>query len=145
MPEGSLPGLEVDTCFLRRLTTLARGRGLSVDPRAVGTRHGFTGDPVSLATVLAVAAEIGLPARHHRLDWRGLGALRDALPALMIFRDQSTAILDGFEGEAAEAGPAAVLVREDGDDDEPGEITRLSLDRDDLGPLWCGDLLVFET
>ncbi|MCF8479115.1 MAG: hypothetical protein K9H25_01660 [Rhodospirillum sp.] len=129
--------LEVDTCFLGRVAKLARERGLSVNPREIGTRHGFTGDPVPLSTVLAVSADAGMPAEYRRLSWGSLGTLLERLPALMIFRDQSTAILASIT-LGADGAPHSIAIREDDDEDE-----LMTLDLDELGPLWIGDMLIF--
>jgi hypothetical protein len=130
-------GLEVDTCFLGRIAKLARERGLNVNPRDIGTKHGFTGDPVPLSTVLAVSADAGMPAEYKRLSWVDLSDLGNRLPALMIFRDQSTAILAAI-APAADGTPASIDIREDDDED-----ALMTLDQDELGPLWIGDMLIF--
>lgn len=124
---------EVDPCFLGRLAVLAREHGRPIDPRLLGTRHGLRGEPVSLATVTAVGRDAGFGVSPCRLSWDALGSV--ALPALMVFRDRSTAILDAVVGDP----PHAVLIREDGPDAPP-----LSLDRDDLAPLWGGEILLLE-
>jgi ABC-type bacteriocin/lantibiotic exporter with double-glycine peptidase domain len=137
MSDTGTLGLEIDTCFLARVAKLARERGLSVNPREIGAKHGFTGDPVPLSTVLAVSADAGMPADHARLAWNDLGGLADRLPALMIFRDQSTAILEAITGTAD--ATETITLREDDDEDEV-----ITMDQDELGPLWAGDMLVFK-
>ncbi|GEO82984.1 cysteine peptidase family C39 domain-containing protein [Pararhodospirillum oryzae] len=135
------PGPWVDACFLGRLVILARDQGRALDARALGTRHGLRGEAVPLETVQAVAWDAGFLARHRRLTWGELPSVAACLPGLLVFRDHSTAILDGLVPAAGTVPPTALLVREDG----PGDATPsppLALNRDDLAPLWDGDLVL---
>ncbi|MBB4265910.1 hypothetical protein [Roseospira visakhapatnamensis] len=134
----------VNGCFLDRLMLIAADHGQPpVDAlgRAVlADAHGVRGDGFAVTTVLAVAADLGLAADHRRLDWSRLPTLSRHLPALLIFRDGATAILDGLEPgttEDADAGPAQVLLRDEGQGDAP-----LALGRDDLALFWAGDVIV---
>ncbi len=134
----------VNGCFLDRLLLIATDHGrLAVDAvgrAALAAAHGVHGDGFALGTVLAVAADLGLSARHARLDWAALPTLSGSLPALLIFRDGATAILDGLafgDGDGDGDGPTHVLLRDEGDGHAP-----LALDQDDLALFWAGDMIV---
>ncbi|MBB4284350.1 hypothetical protein [Roseospira goensis] len=133
----------VNGCFLDRLLRLAAERGLGGDRDRLASAHGVRGDGFTLDTVLAVADDLGLAARHTRLSWAGLAGLADHLPALLIFRDGATAILDGLEPAVPPPGtpPARVLLRDDGAADR-GPAPPLALERDDLALFWAGDVIV---
>ncbi|MQX37128.1 hypothetical protein [Roseospira navarrensis] len=160
-PSPSAPA--VNGCFLDRLVLIAADRGLVADRTRLAEAHGIAGDGFPIETVLAVAAALGLNARHARLSWADLATLgpsgaqsgepsgggsgpeATALPALLIFRDGATAILDAIDpGTApmAEAdGPARVLLRNEG----PPELrteAHLALDRTDLALFWGGDAIL---
>lgn len=155
----------VNGCFLDRLLLIAAdhaprhpgadtGTGRPLESRAerrhrLAAAHGIRGDGFAVTTVLAVARELGLAAGLRRVDWADLDGLRDHLPALLIFRDGATAILDGLTpvppGPDAPDGPAQVLLREEGadlDQDTPAAPAHLPLSRTELAMFWAGDVIV---
>lgn len=108
------------------------------------------GAPLPLARVLRLARDVGLRAWHERCAWADLTTIADCLPGLILFRDQSTAILEGLvpgplpppgHRPGPPPGPAAILIRADGTTDAPAGPP-LALDAQDLGPLWAGDLIL---
>jgi hypothetical protein len=133
----------VNGCFLDRLVLIAADRGLAGARDDLAARHHIVGDGFPLATVLAVADALGLRARHARLAWDDLAQAAPALPALLIFRDGATAILDGLEPAAPPAGqgPDRVLLRNEGPPEARAE-EHLALDRDDLALFWAGDIIL---
>lgn len=135
--EGRAPPA-VNGCFLDRLLLIAGARG-AVPPRdALSRRHGVDGDRNALATVLAVADALGLAAEHRRLVWAELPAVRHRLPALLVFRDGATAILDALDPGGAD-GPAALHLRNEA---EPADPPTLALDRGDMALFWDGDIIL---
>lgn len=139
-PEPQVP--PVNGCFLDRLLLIAADHGRpavdAVGRAALAAAHGVHGDGFALGTVLAVAADLDLGARHARLDWAALPTLSGHLPALLIFRDGATAILDGLAPGGGDGdSPAHVLLRDEGDGHAP-----LALGRDDLALFWAGDVIV---
>ncbi len=141
---------DVNGCFFPRLMKIARERGLTPDHDDLAGRHRLTGDTFPMDRLVAVAADCGLSAEPLRLPWNDLGRLRDRLPALIVFRDHSTAILDALDpASPGPAGPTAILIREEPAYDPKAppapeaEEGRLPLEADDLGPLWLGDVVVF--
>lgn len=158
-PEGSGPDPRpVDACVLDRLVILARERG-GIRPvggaEALRARFASDAGPLPISRVLAAAAVLGLSVCHRRVGWSALPGLADRLPGLMIFRDRSTAILDGLlvgpaGGTGSGTDPAAVLIREERSADPAAEDfalleTRpLALDAEDLAPLWDGEMILIE-
>jgi len=131
----------VNGCFLDRLVLIAASRGVVADRDQLAQAHGIAGDGFPLETVLAVADALDLRARHARLSWEELGPQAGALPALLIFRDGATAILDALEPPEPETSPARVLLRNEGPLDTMTE-SYLALDRRDLSLFWCGDVIL---
>jgi len=131
----------VNGCFLDRLVLIAASRGVVADRDQLAQAHGIAGDGFPLETVLAVADALDLRARHARLSWEDLGPQAATLPALLIFRDGATAILDALEPPAPETGPTRVLLRNEGPPDTMTE-SHLALDRKDLALFWCGDVIL---
>lgn len=133
----------VNGCFLDRLLLIAADRGLAGDRDHLSAAHGISGDGFPLTTVLAVAEALGLRARHARLSWEDLGTAAPGLPALLIFRDGATAILDAMEPPAppADQGPEHVLLRNEGPAETRTE-DHLALDRADLALFWGGDIIL---
>jgi hypothetical protein len=133
----------VNGCFLDRLLLIAAAHGLGGDRAALACAHGIDGDGFAVGTVLAVADDLGLAARHARLSWRDLGGVAPALPALLIFRDGATAILDALEPArpAPGQGPDLARLRDEGDPtaDPP---RHLDLTEGDLALFWAGDVIV---
>jgi hypothetical protein len=136
-------GLVVNGCFLDRLLLIAaEGDGTSPSRASLARTHGVDGDANPLAVVLAVAEALGLRAEHRRLEWQALSAssARDRLPALLIFRDGATAILDDIEpGSDPETGPRALCLRNEGDSPDPPTLV---LDRSDMALFWDGDIIL---
>jgi len=130
----------VNGCFLDRLLLIAADHGRpavdAVGRTALAAAHGVHGDGFALSTVLAVAADLKLNAQHARLDWVTLPSVVAHLPALLIFRDGATAILDGLELGGGD-GPSQVLLRDEGHGHAP-----LALGREDLALFWAGDVIV---
>ena len=141
------PGPAVDVppvngCVLDRLILIAADHGQppvdTVGRAALAAAHDVRGDGFALSTVLAVAADLGLAARHQRMSWSALPSMAARLPALLIFRDGATAILDGLEPGGGDGdGPSHVLLRDEGNGHAP-----LALGRDDLALFWAGDVIV---
>jgi len=132
----------VNGCFLDRLLLIAADHGHSpVDASgraALARAHGVEGDGFALATVLAVAEDLGLDAEHRRLAWTALPSVADRLPALLIFRDGATAILEAVDMPATEdSGPTQVALRDEGEGHDP-----LTLGAEDLALFWAGDVIV---
>ncbi len=133
-------GPSVNGCFLDRLLLIAGARADAPARRrdAIARRHGVTGDHNPLATVLAVAEALGLAPEHRRLAWAELADARHRLPALLIFRDGATAILDRLDpGDAA--GPLALHLRNEGESPDP---PTLALNRRDMALFWDGDIIL---
>lgn len=133
--------LSVNGCFLDRLLLIAAARGVASPSRDVlaGT-YGVDGDANPLTIVLAVAGALGLRAEHRHLAWDDLSAIRSRLPALLIFRDGATAILDGIELASDPAsGPHAVCLRNEGEAPDPPTLV---LDRSDMALFWDGDIIL---
>lgn len=133
--------LSVNGCFLDRLLLIAAARGAAASARDdVARAHGVDGDANPLAVVLAVAEALGLGAEHRRLAWEDLSAARSRFPALLIFRDGATAILDGIEPASDPAsGPRALCLRNEGEAPDPPTLV---LDRSDMALFWDGDIIL---
>ncbi|KAA5606229.1 hypothetical protein F1188_07350 [Roseospira marina] len=144
-PPAETAGPSVNGCFLDRLLLIAADRGVAGDRDRLAEQFGITGDGFSLSTVLAVAEALELRARHARVRWEDLPAHTGHLPALLIFRDGATAILDALEDCGASAGPDGdshrVLLRNEGPPDALTE-RHLALDATDLGLFWAGDVIL---
>ena len=135
--------LSVNGCFLDRLLLIAAARGGTPPARdGLARAHGVDGDANPLAVVLTIADALGLAAEHRRLEWQALSAslARNHLPALLIFRDGATAILDGIEpGSDPASGPRALCLRNEGDTPDPPTLV---LDRGDMALFWDGDIIL---
>ncbi|WP_299440018.1 hypothetical protein [uncultured Rhodospira sp.] len=135
----------VNGCFLDRLVLIAADHGRVGDRDALARAHGITGDGFSLSTVLAVAADLGLNARHARMAWANLGLVAATLPALLIFRDGATAILDALEPArpAPAQAPDLARLRNEGEM-SPDAPALLDLPQADLALFWAGDVIVVD-
>lgn len=152
-PTPARAGPAVNGCFLDRLLLIAAARGQAPAARDhLARAHGVDGDANPLGVVLAVAEALGLAAEYRCLAWEALPGVHDSLPALLIFRDGATAILDGMEparpgdGANGAGSPDKVLLRDEGvaggAPGSPDARPPLALGRDDLALFWAGDVIV---
>ena len=105
----------MDTRFphstIQCLSAVAQHHRLSINPERLIEDYALGGEEPGRATVLRIAGDIGLKARHDRLSWAGLLAQGGVFPLIARMEDGSSVIVvsaNGGEGAEA-AGRISVL------------------------------------
>jgi ATP-binding cassette subfamily B protein len=105
----------MDTRFphstIQCLSAVAQHHRLSINPERLIEDYALAGEEPGKATVLRIAGDIGLKARHDRLSWAGLLAQGGVFPLIARMEDGSSVIVvsaNGGEGAEA-AGRISVL------------------------------------
>src|SRR5277367_4887549 len=81
---------------LEALVAIGRRCGVDTSVEAVRRRFAVAAGPVSDATLVSIAAEIGLRARPLTVGWSDLPRFRNVLPAILRLRDGRALVLDAL-------------------------------------------------
>lgn len=93
------------------LSAVAQHHRLSINPERLVEDYALAGEEPGKATVLRIAGDIGLKARHDRLSWAGLLAQGGVFPLIARMEDGSSVIVvsaNGGDGAGAD-GRISVL------------------------------------
>jgi ATP-binding cassette subfamily B protein len=120
---------------LEALVFVGRRHGVDTTVEAVKRRFVNSGVDLSSATLIAIAAELGLQARALRVDWKDLGRLRNILPAILRLRDGSALVLDAVIDDP-NAGRVAVV------SDPSSDGATANVEESQLDAVWDGEIIL---
>jgi ATP-binding cassette subfamily B protein len=119
------------------IAALAQHHRLPVNPERLIEDYALVSEEPATATVLRIAADIGLKAKFDKFTWEGLQAQGGVFPLIARMRDGSCVIVMGAshkgEGQVAILSPLA---------DNPTEV--LLIDREKFCGLWQGDVFLMK-
>jgi subfamily B ATP-binding cassette protein HlyB/CyaB len=125
------------------LAAVAQHHHLPINPERLVEDDALAAEEPAPATVLRIAADIWLKARHETLAWAGLLAQQGVFPLIARLADGSCVIVVSAGRDKADpqgdAGHAAVL---NPLADRPTEVLRL--DRETFCKLWRGQVYLVE-
>ncbi len=119
------------------LAAVAQHHRLQVNPERLIEDYALVSEEPAMATVLRIAADIGLKARFEKLTWEGLQAQGGVFPLIARLRDGHCVIVVGAsakdDGQVATLNPLA---------DNPTQV--LLLDREQFCSRWHGDVFLMK-
>src|SRR4051812_43956488 len=115
------------------LAHVARLQGLDTSADAIRRRFAIEHDELDAAGLMGLASELGMRARPLRMGWDDLPRLAKVLPALLLLKDGSVAVLEAVV-EDEKVGRVAVI-----SDPAAGPDVRTVVDRHQMAHGWGGD------
>jgi hypothetical protein len=116
------------SCLLR-LGGQSGGNGAG----AIGSRNVVNGETLSISRLIELAGDLGIKAKHIRLDWQRLQALGFSSPILALLKNTNIVMLTGCGGDSSEVSVWDPL--------NPYEAI-LVVPRGDFERVWTGHVLI---
>ena len=129
-PEGL-----VEPSGLGCLVILARQQGLELSVAQLVHENLLSTQEVSISELLKAANSAGFKAQAVKLDWKSLGHLKRALPAILRLKDGAYLVLLRVEGDT----DATRLVLQD---PNAGEEALLIVDQVRFKEVWTGEVVL---
>ena len=117
------------------LVIIARHHGLDISVSQLAEPRQGEGRELSVAELLKAAKSVGLQARSVRPDWKGLTALRKALPVVVTLKNGRSMVLTRLE---LDNEPARLVL----EDPNAGDDALLIIDRTRFESAWSGDVVL---
>ena len=123
---------------IEALVYVARHQGIDTSVDSVRQRFVVEGSDLSSSALIALASELGLRARSIEASWDDLARFAKVLPAILILRDGSTAVLETVVDDPT-MGRVAVIT-----DPSSDSGARVVVDREKLEFGWGGELILLK-